>query len=130
MTAYRWILPATVVWIHTQQIKEHGGLPGLRSQDALLTALARPQNKLQYNVPPPDIAALAAAYAFGLSRSHPFHDGNKRVAFAVMELFLDLYAYHFVMDDLECIALVMQLAAGEVTEDALADVIRAHLVMA
>ena len=73
-----WLLEETVIAIHQRQISEHGGSEGLRDEGLLASALARPQNFLAYAQPPPDLAALAAAYAYGIARDHPFVDGNKR----------------------------------------------------
>ena len=86
MSKYKWILESTVHAIHDEQIAEHGGLQGTRDITLLQSALARPQNLSLYENP--DIAALAACYAVGIAKNHPFNDGNKRTAFVVMELFL------------------------------------------
>ncbi len=75
-----WLLEETVIAIHHRQISEHGGSEGLRDEELLASALARPQNLLVYAQPRPDLAALAAAYAYGIARDHPFVDGNKRTS--------------------------------------------------
>lgn len=80
-----WILDETVRAIHERQVSEHGGSAGLRDEGLLLSALARPRHLLAYGDPPPDAAALAAAYAFGIIRNHPFTDGNKRTALVLRE---------------------------------------------
>src|SRR5215212_4775766 len=83
-----WLLEETVRAVHSRQISEHGGRPGIRDEGLLLSALARPQNLSVYGDPPPDLAALAASYAFGIARNHPFIDGNKRVALVAARTFL------------------------------------------
>src|ERR671917_2433599 len=83
-----WLLEETLTAIHHRQIAEHGGSEGLRDEGLLLSALARPQNLFAYGEPPPDLAALAASYAFGIARNHPFIDGNKRVALVAARTFL------------------------------------------
>jgi death-on-curing protein len=120
---WEWVLGSVVLAIHEAQLAEHGGGSGLRDEGSLGSALARPQNRLAYG-DKPDAAALAAAYAFGLARNHPFTDGNKRTAFVVMELFLNLNGWELNADDADCIAMMIGLAAGSVTEDELAGWIR------
>lgn len=121
----RWISKAVALAIHDEQLSEHGGGQGLRDEGSLEAALDRPRNLLHYSTP--DMAALAAAYAFGLARNHPFVDGNKRTSFVVTELFLDLNGYELTMDDATAATTWLSLAAGEVTEEALAEKIRAAL---
>ena len=75
-----WLLEETLTAIHHRQIAEHGGSEGLRDEGLLLSSLARPQNLLAYGEPAPELACLAAAYAYGIARHHPFVDGNKRTA--------------------------------------------------
>ncbi|MBI1237971.1 MAG: type II toxin-antitoxin system death-on-curing family toxin [Alphaproteobacteria bacterium] len=104
------------------QLAEHGGLAGIRDQGALQSALARPRNLAAYG--DPDLAALAAAYAFGIARNHPFADGNKRTAFVAMLLFLRLHDFVLTASDEDCVITFLKLAAGELTEAALSDWIR------
>src|SRR6188768_3668926 len=85
-----WLLEETLTAIHHRQIAEHGGSEGLRDEGLLLSALARPQNLLAYGEPAPDSASLAAAYAYGIARDHPFVDGNKRTALVAARTFLIL----------------------------------------
>jgi death-on-curing protein len=92
----------------------------------LSSALARPRNLLSYGEKP-DAAALAAAYAFGIARNHPFLDGNKRTAFVVMELFLNLNGWILNAEDADCISTMQSLAAGDFGEKALAAWLRTHL---
>lgn len=111
--------------IHTDQLREHGGLPGLRDENALESALARPQQKRHY-ADRTDVPALAAAYAFGLVKNHPYRDGNKRIGFLAMVTFLELNGLEFTATDADVVAEIMALAEGAVGEEALADWIRQH----
>ncbi|MEX1167865.1 MAG: type II toxin-antitoxin system death-on-curing family toxin [Hydrogenophaga sp.] len=88
MTVWRWVRPDVVYAVHEFQLARHGGLDGLRDQNAIESALARPEQLHRYGNPPPDAAQLAAAYAFGLAQNHGFSDGNKRTAWVVARVFL------------------------------------------
>jgi death-on-curing protein len=121
----RWIGRVVVEAIHYDQLGEHGGLRGLRDEAALEAALARPQNKWHYK-PGVDLATLAAAYAFGIAQNHPFHDGNKRVAFVTMVVFLELNGQRFAADDADVVTTIMELAAGNMSERRLTTWIRKH----
>ena len=125
MSDPRWLRLEVVLAVHEQQIAEHGGAPGLRDRGMLESALARPQQKAAYGEP--DLADLAAAYAFGIARNHPFVDGNKRVAFVALELFVRINDFELVADDRACLAVMLDLAAGELEEEALAAWVRARL---
>ncbi len=116
---WTWIVDAVALAIHEAQLAEHGGLAGLRDEGLFSSAMARPQNLAAYG-DRPDAADLAAAYAFGLARSHPFLDGNKRTAFVVMELFLNINGWTLDADDAECISTMESVAAGDLTEKNLA----------
>ena len=122
-----WVADSVVLAIHEAQLAEHGGIAGIRDEGLLASALARPRNLEAYgeNV---DAAALAAAYAFGIARNHPFLDGNKRTAFVVMELFLSLNGWILNANDADCTSTMLSLAAGEFGEKALATWLRRHLV--
>ena len=109
--------------IHLDQIREHGGLPGLRDSDLLESALARPQQRWNFK-PTADAAELAAAYGFGIVKNHPFQDGNKRVGFLVMVVFLGLNGFSFQATQESVVSTIYGLAAGEITEDDLASWIR------
>jgi death-on-curing protein len=113
-----WLTPDVILAIHDEQIAEHGGAEGVRDMALLESALARPQNHAAYASP--DMPALAAALGFGLSRNHPFVDGNKRTAFVAIETFLDLNALDLFASDAECVVTMLRLAAGDLSEDALA----------
>lgn len=122
-----WLLEETAIAIHQRQISEHGGIEGLRDEGLLASALARPQNLLAYAQAPPDLAALAAAYAYGIARDHPFVDGNKRTALVAARTFLLLNGVNLEASQDEKYLTFMQLAAGTLTEDQLADWIRKRI---
>jgi death-on-curing protein len=111
--------------IHDDQIREHGGVPGIRDESGLESALARPQQKWHY-AGPTDLPALAAAYAFGLVRNHPYRDGNKRTGFLAMVTFLEMNGDDFEATDADVVAEIVALADGRLSEDAVADWIRQH----
>lgn len=122
-----WLLEETVIAIHHRQISEHGGSEGLRDEGLLASALARPQNVLAYAQPPPDLAALAAAYAYGIARNHPFVDGNKRTALVAARTFLLLNGVNLEANQDEKYLTFLQLAQGTLTEEQLADWIRKRI---
>ena len=119
-----WVELDIVLAIHDEQLAEHGGQPGVRDPGLLESALGRPRNQFAYGEP--SITRLAASYAFGISRNHPFLDGNKRTSLVVAELFLELNGYELIASDAQCVATFLQLAAGELTEDQLAEWITAN----
>lgn len=121
-----WVADEVVLAIHEAQLAEHGGIAGIRDEGLLSSALARPLNLDAYG-DKPDAASLAAAYAFGIARNHPFLDGNKRTAFVVMELFLNLNGWNLNADDAACISTMLALAAGNLSERALADWLREQI---
>jgi death on curing protein len=119
-----WLDAEVALAIHDRQLAEHGGGTGVRAADMLESALGRPVNQWHYGED--DCCALAAAYAFGVARNHPFVDGNKRTAWVLSRLFLALngVTISFASDD--AITTVLALAAGELSEDELADWFRGH----
>jgi death-on-curing protein len=119
-----WLLEETVIAIHHRQISEHGGSEGLRDEGLFASALARTQNVLAYAQPPLDLAALAAAYAYGIARNHPFVDGNKRTALVAARTFLLLNGVNLEANQDEKYLTFLQLAQGTLTEEQLADWIR------
>jgi death-on-curing protein len=125
-----WILPDAVLAIHRRQIAEHGGEDGLREAGLLDSALNRPKNLLAYGCPRPDLAALAAAYAYGIARNHPFVDGNKRTAYVVCRTFLLLNAHDLDASAADKYLSFLKLAEGSLGEDELADWLRRHLCKA
>ncbi|MBC7910642.1 MAG: type II toxin-antitoxin system death-on-curing family toxin [Pyrinomonadaceae bacterium] len=122
-----WLLEETVRAIQERQSREHGGSPGLRDEGLLLSALARPQHLMAYGEPPPDLASLAVAYAFGLARNHPFIDGNKRTALVVARTFLLLNGTDLEATQEEKYLTFLRLAEGSLREEELAAWIREHL---
>jgi death on curing protein len=121
-----WIETELVLAIHDRQLAEHGGGVGIRDAGALESALARPINKWSYGEE--RLAALAAAYAFAIARNHPFVDGNKRTAWVVARLFLALNRITLRFGPEEAIKTVLALAAGELTQEEMADWFRRHMV--
>lgn len=119
-----WLDADLAAAIHDRQLAEHGGPSGVRDIGALESALSRPRNKWEYGED--DLAALAASYAFGIARNHPFADGNKRTAWVLARSFLALNAVELAFDKIDALRTVQALAAGELTEDGLADWFRAH----
>lgn len=112
--------------IQEAQLAEHGGISGVRDAGLLSSALARPRNLLAYGADV-DAASLAGTYAFGIARNHPFLDGNKRTAFVVMELFLNLNGWALNAEDSECISAMENVASGQLSEDALSIWLRQHI---
>lgn len=124
MTEPVWIDLEVVLAIHDEQLAEHGGQAGVRDRGLLESALNRPRNQFAYGES--SRTRLAASYAFGISRNHPFLDGNKRTSLVVAELFLELNGFELAATDAQCVATFLQLAAGDLTEDQLADWISAN----
>jgi death-on-curing protein len=114
----RWLSLEEVLVIHERQLGRFGGAAGIRDQGMLESALSRPRNKWEYEHA--DIVELAAAYAFGIARNHPFVDGNKRVAFLTMAAFLRLNNVHFAPSQEAATAAILALAAGEIDESGFA----------
>ena len=123
-----WVREDVVRAIHSRQLSEHGGTAGVRDEGLLASALARPRNLLAYSDEVPDLAVLAAAYAAGLTRNHPFVDGNKRTAFVVSRLFLRLNGHDISASNEDKYRTFLRLAAGELAEEALVDWIAKRLV--
>ena len=120
-----WVTSDVAIATHGEQIAEHGGGEGVRDANLLESAMARPQNLAIYG--DPDAAALAAAYAYGIARNHPFVDGNKRTAAVVSETFLMLNGHILNAADAELVVAFLALAAGDLSEDETADWFRAHV---
>ena len=117
-----WLPVDLVIAFHDEQLREFGGLEGLRDRSMLESALDRPRNKLAYGEQ--DLAKLAAAYGYGIARNHPFADGNKRAALLAMVTFLGLNGVEFLADEAEAVVIISDLAAGDVDEDGLSRWIR------
>ena len=111
--------------IHNDQLREHGGLPGIRDENLLESALARAKQKWHY-AERSDLPMLAAAYAFGLVTNHPYRDGNKRIGFLAMVTFLGVNDHDFEAEEPEVVAEFLALADGRISEEALAGWIRQH----
>lgn len=122
-TEPRWLSASLVRAIHADQVRHHGGSLGLRDDDLLHSALARPRNRWHYD-PDAELVDLAAAYGFGLVRNHPFVDGNKRVAFQAMFVFLGLNGWRIEAPEPEVVRLMFAAASGEVEESEIADWLR------
>lgn len=120
-----WLSRLVIDAIHADQLREHGGLAGVRDDNVLESALARPRQAWHYR-PSTDIPALAAAYAFGLVRNHPYRDGNKRIGFLAMVTFLGVNGYAFEGSDADVVVEFVALAAGDASEDSLVTWVRGH----
>jgi death-on-curing protein len=122
---WRWISSEAAAAIHEEQLAEWGGGSGTRDEGGLLSALARPQNLAAYGER--DAAALAAAYAFGVCRNHPFVDGNKRTAWVLARLFLSKNGLELSFNEADAVVRMLALAASELTEEQFAEWLRAHV---
>jgi death on curing protein len=123
-----WVRDDVVLAIHRRQLAEHGGGEGVRDPGLLDSALARPKNLLAYSAEETDLASLAAAYAWGLARNHPFVDGNKRTAYVVCRTFLILNGRDLEASPAERYLTFLRLAEGGLTEQDLVAWIREHLI--
>ena len=110
-----WLSRELILAVHDEQLSQHGGASGVRDPGLLDSALARPANRASYG--DPDLAELAALYAIALARNHPFVDGNKRTAYVALELCLRLNGLRLPVSDAEAAVVMLQLAAGEVSDD-------------
>ncbi|MCF7984123.1 MAG: type II toxin-antitoxin system death-on-curing family toxin [Thiohalocapsa sp.] len=118
-----WVMPEVVLAVHQMLVAEHGGLPGIRDQALLDSALARPRQKAAYESDA-SIFELAAGYSDGLARIHPFMDGNKRIALTIAAVFLELNGLTLNAPEADAVIVYQQLAAGELEEEALAEWMR------
>ena len=122
--SWRWVRRQALELLHDESIAEHGGAPGLRDEGLFESALARPLNIAAYGEP--DFAELAAAYGVGLAKNHPFVDGNKRVAFLAVGLFLSLNGRRLVATQAEATLTMLAVASGTLDEAAFAVWLREH----
>lgn len=123
-----WVERIVVDAVHLDQLREHGGLRGLRDENALESALARARNKWAYESIQ-DIASLAAAYAYGLATNHPYQDGNKRIAFLTMVIFLGLNGWDFDAPEDEVVTVMLSVAGNRCSEAELSNWIRSQIVL-
>jgi death on curing protein len=121
---WRWVDKRALLLLHAESLAEHGGSVGLRDEGLLDSALARPLNLVAYG--DPDFADLAASYAFGLAKNHPFVDGNKRAAFLSAGLFLALNGFRLTASQVDATQAVLALAGSELSEEAFARWLRAN----
>jgi death-on-curing protein len=125
MSGWRWVSRQVLLLLHDEGLVEHGGAPGLRDEGLFDSALARPLNLAAYG--DPDVASLAAAYGVGLAKNHPFVDGNKRVAFLAVGLFLAANGYRLTASQVDATLTVLAVAAGKLSDEEFADWIRSHM---
>jgi death-on-curing protein len=123
-----WLTTSAMLAIHDAQIAEHGGTDGVRDPNILESALARPQHLLEYGNPQPDMAALAASYAFGIARNHAFVDGNKRTSAVATETFLTLNGLQLTASDGAIVEMWSDLGAGSISEAEFAEWLRKNTV--
>jgi death on curing protein len=121
-----WVLRDAVVAVQEQLLAMFGGAAGIRDAALLESALARPENRFAYERPGVTLFDLAAAYAFGLAKNHPFVDGNKRIAFTTAVVFLELNGYRFEAGEAEAVIRTLALAAGEFEEREYAQWLKAN----
>lgn len=121
-----WVNRAMADAIHFDQLQQHGGMRGIKDENALESALARPRNKWAYE-PDSDLATLAAAYGYGLATNQGYSDGNKRIAFIAMYTFLGLNGLEIVAEDVEVVQLMLDVASHACDEAGLATWLRSHL---
>lgn len=122
---WRWVNRRALLLLHEESLAEHGGGGGLRDEGLFDSALARPVNLAAYGKP--DLAALAASYGVGLAKNHPFVDGNKRVAFLAVGLFLANNGYRLACTQVEATLTMLSVAAGSLDEAGFAAWLRAHV---
>ena len=125
----RWVDRLVVEAVQFDLIRAHGGMPGLRDEHGLESALSRARQRFAYE-PKTDLAGLAAAYGHGLATDHPFNDGNKRIAFVTMAVFLGVNGWEIEAPEAEVVTIMLALAAGELAEEQLASWVRSRLVEA
>lgn len=125
MTDPTWLAKLAILLLHGESLAEHGGMSGIRDEGLLDSALGRPVNQYAYGGVS-DIAQLAAAYAFGIARNHPFADGNKRAALMAAGVFLRINGLRLQADKIDAYRMTLALAAGEVGEDEFAEWLRAN----
>jgi len=126
MKGFVWVLDEVVLAVHNEQLAMHGGLSGVRDRGAVESALARPRNLVAYEACD-DVARLAAAYAYGITRNHGFADGNKRSALVTADLFLMMNGYELVSSPEDNVLTVLAVADGTLCEEELTSWIRKNI---
>jgi death on curing protein len=121
----QWLHLQAVLILHRESLEEHGGLDGIRDEGLLESAMARPKNLFHYEGVT-ELSRLAAAYGFCIARNHPFNDGNKRAAFLASVLFLRINGVGFSAPQVLATQTILQLAAGELTEETFAKWLALH----
>ena len=124
-----WIIRMAVDAMHHEMLAQHGGMPGVRDESALESALARPRGKWAYD-PHADLASLGAAYAYGLAKNHAYNDGNKRIAFITMYTSLGMNGVELTAPEPEVVRVIFDLASGALGELELAEWVRTHITAA
>ena len=125
MSDWKWLNRKVLLLLHDESLAEHGGASGLRDEELLNSALARPLNPALYEQP--DVASLAASYGVGLAKNHAFVDGNKRAAFLAIGLFLMVNGFRLMATQAEATLTILDVAAGEIDEATLAQWIRTQI---
>lgn len=120
----RWVSPTVALALHDELIVQFGGLPGLRDEELLLSALARPEQAAHYGKP--DYASLAAIYAVSIAKNHAFADGNKRTAFAVAATFLELNGFQLTLPEPEAVVLMLDIAKGRIDQEGASAILRSN----
>lgn len=124
-----WLSEEVIKAMHSEQLAEHGGLPGIRDRNLLLASLDRPKNLFAYGEPTPTIFDLAAAYAFAFAKNHAFVDGNKRVAFVSMATFLVLNGYSLEVPEDEVVLMIKRLSTDKETQESIADWVKENCII-
>ena len=124
-----WLKRRIADAVHFDQLRQHGGASGVRDENALESALSRPRSKWAYE-PQSDLAVLAAAFGFGLAKNHAYNDGNKRVAFMAMYIFLGLNGWEIAASEEEAVQVMLSLASSRIDEKGLTHWLREHMVEA
>lgn len=127
MTDPIWISEQFALAVHERQLELHGGLSGVRDLGLLLSALARPRHIFSYSSPKSDLAQLAAAYAFGVAKNHPFVDGSKRTAAVILEAFLEFNGIELLANDSSFYEAMIGVASGTLSEAEFAEWIRQNI---
>ena len=122
-----WLRRTWLDALHHHQVTRFGGLHGVRDSGAIDSALARAQDRWHYGGAR-DLTVLAAAYGFGLARNHGYSDGNKRIAFVAMGVFLDMNGLELIVEEPDVVETILALADGQMSEEALADWLKSHVV--